>query len=322
MVYLPVTLLSTLLLTLTCGESAFARPRIVGGFALYVVCTLLAPLMGNLWGLLALVAAAGVADAASQGALFGLAGENDMSSLSDENVYRSSKINTQSLVSGTSISGIVTSMVNILTRALVRDHGIRTVCYFWTVAAFCGICVVVCVAKLPIGDDRFLNRSHLSSSSPTGSSSSPSPRVEPLQVEHLTRAKPLLTKIIKKARAPLVALTSIYWVTITIFPGVLQENVHDAADGGWVAPIATFVFNICDAVGKILPPLPIVSDAVLLAIAGSRALFVPVCLASVHAHPALICFLMGALVRKSESPTVIPPLPSQSPIVLARFTRD
>ncbi len=117
-------------------------------------------------------------------------------------------------------------------------------------------------------------------------------------------------EILKKARVPLVALTSVYWVTITIFPGVLQEDVHDAADGGWVAPLATFVFNVCDAVGKILPPVPIASDAALLAIAGSRVLFVPVCLASVHAHPAVICFLVGALVRVSgftcDNPILVP----------------
>lgn len=100
-----------------------------------------------------------------------------------------------------------------------------------------------------------------------------------------------------KARVPLVALTSTYWVTITIFPGIILENVHDAADGAWVAPIATFVFNVCDAVGKVLPPLPMATEAILLAVTVSRALFVPVFLASVHAHPALICFLVGALVR-------------------------
>ncbi len=138
-VYLPVTLLSTFIFTLACGDLALARPRIVGGFMVYVVCTLAAPLLGNLWGLLALVAATGVADAASQGALFGLAGENDASTPSNVHLHRSSKINTQSLVSGTSVSGIFTSVLNILTRALVRDDEIRAMCYFWTVSAFCGM---------------------------------------------------------------------------------------------------------------------------------------------------------------------------------------
>ena len=296
LVYLPVTLSNTLLFTLACGESTLARPRIVAGFTVYVACTLVAPLLGNLWGLLTLVAATGVADAASQGALFGLAGERDASSINSFNPQGSSKMHTQSLVTGTSLSGIVTSVLNILTRSLIRDDETRAVCYFWTVSAFCGMCAVVYLAQIPVDDGRPLTRPPpLSSSSPIGSSLPPTARMEPLELEHPSRSKEQLIEVLKKAWVPLVALTLVYWVTIAIFPGVLQENVHDAADGGWVAPVATFVFNVCDGVGKIFPPALIASDTALLAIAGSRVLFVPVCLASVHAHPALICFLVGAL---------------------------
>lgn len=177
LVYLPVTLASTLLLALTCGESALARPRIVGGFTVYVVCTLVAPLVGNLWGLLALVAAAGVADAAAQGALFGLAGETDAASLSNGNLRRNSKINTQSLVCGTSISGIVTSVLNIVTRAAAGVENRAACFYFWTVAALCATCVVVCVSKLPVDDDR---------NSLTGSSPPPMLRSEPI-TSHLMK---------------------------------------------------------------------------------------------------------------------------------------
>ena len=324
-VYLPVTFVSTLVLAVTCGESARSRPRLLGGFSVYVVCLVLAPLLADIGWLLALVAAVGVADAAAQGALFGLAGEKGTSPVGDScvdggrgvdtsatmnapngnhshgNHMNQAKTNTQSLVSGTSISGIVTSVVNIITRAVLPEE-VQSVSYFWAIAGLCAACVFLCAKMTRRNDISATHGPSPDNPAPIQASSPGNARnLEPLQVETLEKlpSRLAILDILKKARAPLCALTMVYWVTITIFPGILQEDVGsrqgEAGGWAWTAPVATFIFNVCDAIGKFLDPLPITSNGLLLGITVSRVLFVPVFLASIHAHPALICLLTGAL---------------------------
>lgn len=288
--YLPITFISVFVLSVTVTSPSFSTFRVYGGFAMYIACLVVAPMVTALPILLLFVGISAFADALAQAALFGLAGSHQ-----DD-----PKRCTQLLASGTSISGIFTSLLWIATRAVLPDAAAE-VAYFWTCAALCFAAV--------FSYRHWYGRGGLSVESPTNLSSTrtiaettttvakrtATPR-EPLQVEPATMATRHVSSdvlsVLRKVYGPLFALTAVYWVTISIFPGVLQEDVSSS----WTPPIAILLFNVCDAIGKFLEPLPITSRALLTATA-SRVLFIPMFLAAiaVHAHGAAICLLAAAL---------------------------
>ncbi|GAB4815688.1 hypothetical protein N2152v2_002734 [Parachlorella kessleri] len=88
----------------------------------------------------------------------------------------------------------------------------------------------------------------------------------------------------------------IYTVTLSIFPGVLAEDVSSARLGSWYPVALITLFNFTDWAGKSLPgwaPLRLRDDVVILRSTTARALFVPAFLwaAASGAGPAVIGLL-------------------------------
>jgi len=85
----------------------------------------------------------------------------------------------------------------------------------------------------------------------------------------------------RRALVPCLALVSVYVVSLSIFPGVLGEDLSDPKLGGWYPLVLFFAFNAGDLLGKNLPLGGArferrATDAVLLALAlGRAAVFFP-----------------------------------------------
>jgi len=76
---------------------------------------------------------------------------------------------------------------------------------------------------------------------------------------------------------------------------VLQEDITRSSQ--WTSAVAILLYNVSDAVGKFLEPLPVSSSA-LVASSAARVLFIPAFIAAVGANGAngaVICLLASLL---------------------------
>lgn len=74
------------------------------------------------------------------------------------------------------------------------------------------------------------------------------------------------------------ALILLYTITLSIFPGVLSEDLASQRLGSWYPTILIALFNLADWAGKCVPSLPgvkLLSGAALVAASLSRGLFIP-----------------------------------------------
>lgn len=67
------------------------------------------------------------------------------------------------------------------------------------------------------------------------------------------------------------ALTLVYVVTLSIFPGFLSEDVHSRALGDWYPLALMTVYNVADLAGKTVPAFRAVPRRTALLVAGSAA---------------------------------------------------
>lgn len=79
-----------------------------------------------------------------------------------------------------------------------------------------------------------------------------------------------------------------FWVTLSIFPGVLAEDAKHDALGDWLGILLIGCFNLFDFVGKMAPLLWLVRKPEhLSALAAGRVLFLPAYLVSVRSGAGL-----------------------------------
>ncbi|PSC75565.1 Equilibrative nucleoside transporter 4 [Micractinium conductrix] len=75
-----------------------------------------------------------------------------------------------------------------------------------------------------------------------------------------------------------VANAFIFVITLSIFPGVLAEDVHSVKLGSWYPVAMLAAFNVADCAGKIAPGLPVLrlrSPRAILCTVAARVLFIP-----------------------------------------------
>ena len=96
--------------------------------------------------------------------------------------------------------------------------------------------------------------------------------------------------ILREIRPHAFSVACVYAVTLSIFPGVLAEDVASDALGDWYPVALIFVFNDPDVAGKALPGrIPSAGEwlgsrpRVLAMMCGARVLFVPAFLATTRA---------------------------------------
>ncbi len=221
--------------------------RIYFGFALYVLC-LSVPFLTTDWNLtLAGVAVAGLADGVAQGSVFG-----SVSALPARN--------TQAVVSGTSVSGLVISLLRIATKLAVpraSEQGLRssTFLYFGVAGAFCIFCIFVqaLLPRLPVY--RHYHRHEHEHESEKKKAAG-----EQLKLEGSPRAarrQPSSLWDIFRITWPLAGgLFLSYCVTLSIFPGVLSEDLESERLGDWYPLLLFALFNAMDFLGKSSPIYP------------------------------------------------------------------
>lgn len=255
-------------------SSAFFRINL--GLALFVLSLLTPPIMDLVYikgrtGLssgyyvtVAAVALAGIADALVQSGVIGSAGELP-------------KRYMQATVAGTAASGVLVSVLRIITKALYPQdaEGLRSSAnlYFSVsiiVIAICLVCYNV-VERLPViqyyNDLKLLavNEEKIEKGSLSG-----------------TAWRSTLWEIAGRVKWFGFGIFLIYVVTLSIFPGYLTD-LHSLILKDWYSILLITGYNVFDLVGKSLPAVYLMENANIAVTACiARLLFYPLFLGCLH----------------------------------------
>ncbi|KAG4154178.1 hypothetical protein ERO13_D03G042300v2 [Gossypium hirsutum] len=254
--------LACLLVIVFYAHKSEAYMRINIGLGIFVVSLLVVPVMDTVYikgrvrlydGLyvtVGLLALAGIGDAIVQGGLIGVAGE-----LPERYM--------QAIVAGSGGSGVLVSMLRILTKAVFPQDadGLRksAYLYFFTSIVFMVICVVLynVAHKLPIMQ-----------------------YYEELKAEAVKEEKAKKVGTVKWYGFGIVL---IYVVTLSIFPGYITEDVHSLVLKDWYLVLLITGYNVFDLVGKSLTAVYLLENAkVAISACVVRLLFFPLFIGCFH----------------------------------------
>jgi len=188
------------------------------------------------------VVVAGTADGIGQGSLFGSAS------------HMPPKY-TQAIVSGTSVSGVVISLLRIVTKLVAGgdDKGSgsqrsSSYVYFGVAAAFCFACIIV-QSLLP----RLAVRKHYDGILQDQKQQLSRNESAVRGLQEGGQKGPSIWALFVSIWPLAIGLFSTYAVTLSIFPGFLAEDVESKALGDWLSIGLITLFNIFDFAGKSLP---------------------------------------------------------------------
>lgn len=250
--------------------------------------------------LLSFVALSGAADGAAQGALFGVAA-----------VSKNSATNTQMLISGTSTSGIIVCLIRLGTKGIFPgNEGVKVSSnlYFLISGLICVCCTFVFYWVLPKYEQDTSRLYVFEASDITNEESSHGLQGEaedhcsgldesrkrilsieeapyPIEDDNVTQTSAQALEMSREIMHPMIALVVCYVVTLSIFPGVLAEDLGQDASKSWYPIILIFIFNVSDFIGKLCPPgiqRLFASKNKVLVISALRALFIPLFLIAAH----------------------------------------
>ena len=125
-----------------------------------------------------------------------------------------------------------------------------------------------------------------------------------LRIENAASAPPSYLEVAWQVRGYAASLVLVYTVTLSIFPGVLAEDVASASLSSWYPVALIAVFNAADCAGKWLPAAPafrIRSARKIGAAAAARTLFIPAFhLAATRGGGPAVVGLLAALLGVSN----------------------
>ena len=210
-------------------------------------------------------------------------------------------LNTQSLIVGTSTSGLIISILRLGTKASFageRAIHISSNLYFIISGMICSLCI--CIFSTLRKKDGVLTQQGMEIASdserhpdewsqdtsllkPEGLSS--------MNIQSCTETNPYgkIWRIFGKAWQPFVSNMTCYSVTLSIFPGVLAEDL-DFSGNSWYPIILILIFNAADCVGKFCPHAiqsNFFSKSSVLSIALLRCCFIPLYLIALGSIPAI-----------------------------------
>ncbi|KAF9671393.1 hypothetical protein SADUNF_Sadunf12G0042800 [Salix dunnii] len=275
--YMLVGLTCLVVIILFFAHKSDAYLRINLGLGLFIVALLVVPVMDAVYikgrvGLydgfyvtVGVLALSGMADALVQGGLIGAAGE-----LPERYM--------QAVVAGTAASGVLVSLLRILTKAVYPQdsHGLRKSAnlYFAVGIVVMAICIVFynLAHRLPIMKYytdlkiQAVNEEEVEKGSLSGA-----------------RWRSTLWEIICSVQWYGIGIVIIYVVTLSIFPGYITEDVHSELLKDWYSIILIAGYNVFDLVGKSLTAVYLIKNA-KLAIGGCfvRLLFYPLFYGCLH----------------------------------------
>ncbi|KAJ7522806.1 hypothetical protein O6H91_18G027500 [Diphasiastrum complanatum] len=305
-----------LLLLMDFGRTYSMKIRTNCGLVLYLVTILLVPVMDEAllkggkgtetthYVTVGAVVFTGIADALVQGSLVGAAGE-----LPERYM--------QALVGGTAASGVIVSLLRIMTKAALpaTASGLRisSNVYFGVSGTFIVICIISynLVDKLPVIQ-------YYSQPKFRGLDVAPLLKEEEKVEDGLERHNPSeycaeaveisvppLKEMIKRVSywqvfkriwGLVLALMSIYVITLSIFPGCITEDVHSTVLGDWYPILLIAAYNVFDLVGKMLTAFYCIEN---------RSLMVVGCICRLLFFPLFATCLHGPKFLRTEGPLFI-----------------
>ncbi|XP_031101184.1 equilibrative nucleotide transporter 1 [Ipomoea triloba] len=275
-VYMVVGLIC-LLLIIAFAHKSSSFVRINVGLALFVVALLAVPLMdvfyvkgsvgvlGGYYLTVGMVGLCGLADGLVQSGVIGAAGE-----LPDRYM--------QAVVAGTAASGILVSLLRILTKAVYPQDadGLRksSNLYFIVSIAVMVLCIVFynVAHKLPV--IQYYN-----------DLKAQAVNEEKEEKGNLSTKLWIATlwDIIGTIKWYGFGILIIYVVTLSIFPGYITEDVHSQILDDWYPILLITGYNVFDLVGKSLTALYAIGKAkVAIAACFARLLFLPLFYGCLH----------------------------------------
>ncbi|GLU21601.1 hypothetical protein SLE2022_377320 [Rubroshorea leprosula] len=269
--------LTCLLFIIFYAQKSDAYVRINVGLVLFVVSLLVVPVLDAVYikgqvglytGFYVTVGAiglSGMADALVQGGLIGAAGE-----LPERYM--------QAIVAGTAGSGVLVSVLRILTKAIYPqdEDGLRNSAnlYFATGIVVMAICIVLynIAHRLPVM--RYYEQLKIQTINEEKEERGP-----------LTGSawRSTLWNIIGAVKWYGLGIVLIYIVTLAIFPGYITEDVHSAILKDWYGVLLITSYNVFDLVGKSLTAVYLLENAkIAIGACAARLLFFPLFLGCLH----------------------------------------
>jgi equilibrative nucleoside transporter 1/2/3 len=297
--YLPSNLLA-LASFIFFFSSRCATLRVTIGFCLFGISMFLVSILDafnlqSLPALLTFIAVCGAADGAAQGALFGHAAVSGDS------------MNVQAIIAGTSMSGVIVSILRIVTKAtFVQGGQMSSNIYFILSGIVCICCAYIFSIVLPslqkVSPDREIHF-RAPGESETGHSVEVTHEGDQLSGKHDSEGEtaailgPKLYHndhekawdIVRQCKEPMLALIGCYLVTLSIFPGVLAEDL--ATSSTWYPVMLISAFNVADCIGKMCPVAiqeDFFSRTKVIMAASARLAFIPLFLVSVHSQMSIL----------------------------------
>ncbi|XP_078441028.1 equilibrative nucleotide transporter 1 [Wolffia australiana] len=255
-----------------------ASVRVNSGLVIFVISLLIVPVLDLAYvkgqrGLYSAydvtvfaVVLAGIGDALVQGGVIGSAGE-----LPERYM--------QAVVAGTAASGVLVSIMRILTKAVFPQDapGLRKSAHLYFAVSI--LTMVLCLFcynlahHLPVVRYYKAVRARAEANEREGKDLSLTGSVW----------RSTLWNIVTRVKWFGFGIFLIYAVTLSIFPGYLTQDVHSEALKDWYSIILIATYNVFDLVGKCLPAVYMVqSEAGAIMGAVARLLFFPLFLACMH----------------------------------------
>ncbi|XP_010471028.1 PREDICTED: equilibrative nucleotide transporter 1-like [Camelina sativa] len=290
-VYFLVGLVCLSVIVVFYAHKSLATFRINLGLLLFVIALLVVPVLDLVYvkgqvGLYAgfditsaALALSGLGDALMQGGLIGVAGEMPERYM-------------QAVVAGTAGSGVLVSLLRILTKAVYPQNpdGLRKSAnlYFAVGIVVMVICAVLfnIVHRLPVikyheerKKEELIKEKSQEKGSLTGS------------VWRKT-----LWEIVTKIKSHGFGIILLYMVTLSIFPGYITEDVHSEVLNDWYPVLLIAAYNVFDLVGKSLTAVYMLMDE-KIAVGG--------CIARLLFYPLFWGCLHGPMFLRTEIPVTI-----------------
>ncbi|ESQ28183.1 hypothetical protein EUTSA_v10018596mg [Eutrema salsugineum] len=289
-VYMLVGLIGLLVIVVFYAHKSLASFRINLGLLLFVIALLVVPVLDLVYikGQVGLYAGfditsvalglSGVADALMQGGLIGVAGEMP-------------ERYTQAIIAGTAGSGVLVSLLRILTKAVYPQDpdGLRKSANLYFAVGI--VVMVICAVsynvahRLPVIKyyEERKAQALLKESQDKGSLTGPAWRKT-------------LWQIVTRVKSHGFGIVLIYIVTLSIFPGYITEDVHSELLKDWFPVLLIAAFNVFDLVGKSLTAVFMLGDE-KIAVGG--------CIARLLFYPLFWGCLHGPMFLRTEIPVAI-----------------
>ncbi|CAN8235779.1 unnamed protein product [Cochlearia groenlandica] len=289
-VYMLTGLICLLVIVVFYAHKSHASFRINLGLLLFVIALLVVPVLDLVYvkgrvGLYAgfdvtsgALALSGLGDALMQGGLIGVAGEMPERYM-------------QAVIAGTAGSGVLVSMLRILTKAVYPQDpdGLRKSANLYFAVGI--VVMVVCAVSYNVAHRLPVIKFHEERKAQA--------LLEARQEKGLltgTVWRKKLWHIVSSIKSHGFGMILIYIVTLSIFPGYLTEDVHSEILKDWYPVLLIAAFNVFDLVGKSLTAVFMLGDE-KIAVGG--------CIARLLFYPLFWGCLHGPVFLRTEIPVTI-----------------